>query len=69
MEWCSHTFWFLQIKTPAQLEAAFAFLSITGSDDLKSKEFEDACGVGETKFTHLSHLNFIYCYVCGLITI
>ncbi|KAL0380778.1 UNVERIFIED_CONTAM: Glutamine--tRNA ligase, cytoplasmic [Sesamum angustifolium] len=35
-----------KIKTPAQLEAAFSFLSATASDDLKIDDFEAACGVG-----------------------
>ncbi|XP_074326435.1 glutamine--tRNA ligase-like [Apium graveolens] len=36
----------LKIKTPAQLDAAFAFLSDTASETLKVEEFEEACGVG-----------------------
>lgn len=36
----------MQIKTPAQLEAAFAFLSDIASENLKLDEFEEACGVG-----------------------
>ncbi|KAJ9548695.1 hypothetical protein OSB04_021238, partial [Centaurea solstitialis] len=35
-----------KIKTPAQVEAAFAFLTVTGSDDLDISKFEEACGVG-----------------------
>ncbi|KAK8579478.1 hypothetical protein V6N12_069803 [Hibiscus sabdariffa] len=35
-----------KIKTPAQLEASFSFLSIVASEDFKQKEFEEACGVG-----------------------
>ncbi|KAK4376445.1 hypothetical protein RND71_002741 [Anisodus tanguticus] len=35
-----------KIKTPAQLEAAFAFLSATASENLKVHDFEEACGVG-----------------------
>ncbi|XP_071686372.1 glutamine--tRNA ligase-like [Rutidosis leptorrhynchoides] len=35
-----------KIKTPAQLEAAFAFLSVTASEDLDINKFEEACGVG-----------------------
>ncbi|CAL9216337.1 unnamed protein product [Arabidopsis halleri] len=35
-----------KIKTPAQLEAAFAFFANTGSEDFKLNEFEEACGVG-----------------------
>ncbi|CAI0552929.1 unnamed protein product [Linum tenue] len=35
-----------KIKTPAQLEAAFSFLSNTASESLHVKEFEEACGVG-----------------------
>ncbi|KAJ9548853.1 hypothetical protein OSB04_021396 [Centaurea solstitialis] len=35
-----------KIKTPAQVEAAFAFLTVTGSDDLDINKFEEACGVG-----------------------
>lgn len=69
-EWSdfSHTFWFLQIKTPAQLEAAFSFLSITGSDDFKSKEFDEACGVGKTKFSHyLTWILYITVFVAWLL--
>lgn len=40
----------LQIKTPAQLEAAFSFLSATASDSLKVDEFEVACGVGMSNY-------------------
>ena len=36
----------LQIKTPAQLEAAFSFFSTTGSENFKINEFEETCGVG-----------------------
>ncbi|KAI4379144.1 hypothetical protein MLD38_005480 [Melastoma candidum] len=35
-----------KIKTPAQLDAAFAFFSKIGPDDFKLDEFEEACGVG-----------------------
>ncbi|GMI90164.1 ovule abortion 9 [Hibiscus trionum] len=35
-----------KIKTPAQLEASFSFLSNVASDDFKQEEFEEACGVG-----------------------
>ncbi|KAJ6689647.1 hypothetical protein OIU85_006003 [Salix viminalis] len=35
-----------KIKTPAQLEAAFSFLSSTASESFELKEFEEACGVG-----------------------
>ncbi|KAI5677563.1 hypothetical protein M9H77_08513 [Catharanthus roseus] len=35
-----------KIKTAAQLEAAFAFLSSIASENLKVDEFEQACGVG-----------------------
>ncbi|XWS34969.1 hypothetical protein CRYUN_Cryun21dG0083200 [Craigia yunnanensis] len=34
-----------KIKTPAQLEAAFLFLSNVASDNFKRNEFEEACGV------------------------
>lgn len=40
-------FLLLQIKTPAQLEAAFLFLSPIASDSLKVDDFEAACGVGK----------------------
>lgn len=36
----------LQIKTSAQLDAAFAFLAAVASENLKVDEFEKACGVG-----------------------
>ncbi|XP_057765783.1 glutamine--tRNA ligase [Salvia miltiorrhiza] len=35
-----------KIKTPAQLEAAFLFLTTIASDNLKIDEFDAACGVG-----------------------
>ncbi|KAF4356080.1 hypothetical protein G4B88_015360 [Cannabis sativa] len=35
-----------KIKTPAQLEAAFSFLTNIGSEDFKLEDFEEACGVG-----------------------
>ncbi|KAL3510761.1 hypothetical protein ACH5RR_030162 [Cinchona calisaya] len=35
-----------KIKTPAQLEAAFAFLAAIASGNLNANEFEEACGVG-----------------------
>ncbi|KAG4202205.1 hypothetical protein ERO13_A05G321600v2 [Gossypium hirsutum] len=35
-----------KIKTPAQLEAAFSFLSNVASEEFKRNEFEEACGVG-----------------------
>lgn len=40
-------FLLVQIKTPAQLEAAFLFLSTIASDSLKVDNFEAACGVGK----------------------
>ena len=36
----------LQVKMPAQLEAAFSFFSAAGQEDIKLNDFEDACGVG-----------------------
>lgn len=36
----------LQIKTPAQLDAAFSFFVNTASEKFKLNEFEEACGVG-----------------------
>lgn len=39
----------LQIKTPAQLEAAFSFFSTTGLENFELKEFEQSCGVGMRK--------------------
>nr|XP_043613934.1 glutamine--tRNA ligase [Erigeron canadensis] len=35
-----------KIKTPTQVEAAFAFLTVTASGELDISKFEDACGVG-----------------------
>lgn len=37
---------YLQIKTPAQLDAAFSFFSNNGPEDFKLDELEAACGVG-----------------------
>ncbi|KAI3913726.1 hypothetical protein MKW98_011787 [Papaver atlanticum] len=36
----------LKIKSPAQLEAAHAYLGRLGSENLQLNEFEEACGVG-----------------------
>lgn len=36
----------LQVKTPAQLDAALSFLATTGPDKLDLNKFEEACGVG-----------------------
>lgn len=36
----------LQIKNPAQLDAALSFLTNTGPDSLDVDKFEEACGVG-----------------------
>lgn len=44
-----------QIKTPAQVEAAFAFLTVTGSEDLDISKFEEACGVGIFKIYFLPY--------------
>lgn len=35
-----------KIKSPAQLEAAFAFFTAVGSENFKLNEFEETCGVG-----------------------
>ncbi|KAH9618629.1 hypothetical protein KSS87_021707 [Heliosperma pusillum] len=35
-----------QIKTPAQLDAAFTFFSNVGPEKFDSSDFEKACGVG-----------------------
>lgn len=43
----------MQIKTPAQLEAAFSFFATTGSENFKLEEFEQACGVGKTMLPDL----------------
>ncbi|GKA27425.1 glutamine--tRNA ligase-like protein, partial [Tanacetum coccineum] len=38
-----------KIKTPAQLDVAFSFLNLTGSENLLDiNKFEQACGVGYT---------------------
>ncbi|KAG6764207.1 hypothetical protein POTOM_031666 [Populus tomentosa] len=49
-----------KIKTPAQLEAAFSFLSSTASESFELKEFEEACGVGKLS---LSSYALGSCYV------
>ena len=36
----------LQIKNPAQLDAALSFLTNTGPESLDIGKFEEACGVG-----------------------
>lgn len=67
----------LQIKTPAQLEAAFSFFATTGSETFKVNDFEEACGVGMTwKFiltltidvTHCQFLAFSYRSLCYCIS-
>lgn len=50
----------LQIKTPAQLEAAFAFLASTASENLKVHDFEEACGVGKNKSTFVKSKYIIF---------
>lgn len=47
-----------QIKTPAQLEAAFSFFATTGPENFKLSEFEEACGVGTVTMGHLSFFVF-----------
>ncbi|PHT73067.1 hypothetical protein T459_23852 [Capsicum annuum] len=42
----SFVFSILQIKTPMQLETAFAYLFASASENLKVHDFEEACGVG-----------------------
>ncbi|KAL8205193.1 hypothetical protein R6Q57_008744 [Mikania cordata] len=45
-----------KIKTPAQVEAAFSFFTITGSEDLDISKFEEACGVGvEVSIEDIEH--------------
>lgn len=46
LSWILFKIKFFQIKTLAQLEAAFTFLSATASEDLNVIELEEACGVG-----------------------
>jgi len=41
----------LQVKTTAQLDAALSFLASTGLENLDSKTFEEACGVGTVEKT------------------
>ncbi|XP_042033190.1 glutamine--tRNA ligase, cytoplasmic-like isoform X3 [Salvia splendens] len=43
----------LKIKSPAQLEAAFIFLTNIASDNLKIDEFEAVCGVVGELFAHV----------------
>ncbi|KAM7487651.1 hypothetical protein LguiB_025135 [Lonicera macranthoides] len=46
-----------KIKTPAQLEAAFSFLTVTGAENFKVNEFEAACGVGvEVSLEDMEHI-------------
>ena len=52
----------LQIKTPAQLEAAFAFVTVTGSENLDINKFEEACGVGILCFFHSNIFWNLYCH-------
>ncbi|XP_022725291.1 glutamine--tRNA ligase, cytoplasmic-like isoform X1 [Durio zibethinus] len=45
-----------KIKTPAQLEAAFSFLSNVASENFRRNEFEEACGVGvEVSVEEITH--------------
>lgn len=52
----------LQIKNPAQLDAALSFLTNTGPDSLDVVKFEEACGVGKFPFHGLYQCasNIIY---------
>jgi len=58
----------LQIKTPAQLEAAFAFFASTGPEDFKLNEFEEACGVGKhfclCDYEHVLYFLLLSANVC-----
>ncbi|KAI3927639.1 hypothetical protein MKW92_008092 [Papaver armeniacum] len=46
----------LKIKSPAQLEAAHAYLGRLGSESLQLNEFEEACGVGiEVSLEEIEH--------------
>ena len=60
---CAYSVW--QIKTPAQLEAAFAFLAAIAGENLKANEFEDACGVGMIR-QYMSlisvQIDYYYCF-------
>lgn len=49
-----------QIKTPAQLEAAFSFFATTGPEYFKLSEFEEACGVGTVTMGHLAFFVFFF---------
>lgn len=46
----------LQIKNPAQLDAALAFLGTVGPETFKLNEFEEACGIGIILMTFLMML-------------
>lgn len=50
----------LQIKTPAQIEAAFAFLAATASENLKVPDFEEACGVGKSVAPFVNYKYIIF---------
>lgn len=55
---------FLQIKTPAQLEAAFSFFATTGSETFKDNDFEEACGVGMIwKFIPMLNIDVTCCQI------
>ena len=43
----------LQIKTPAQLDAAVSFFDNHAAEDFKLDEFEEACGVGKSVWVFL----------------
>ena len=49
----------LQIKTPAQLDAAVSFFDNHAPEDFKLNEFEEACGVGKSVWVLLAGVIFI----------
>lgn len=50
---------YLQIKTPAQLDAAVSFFDKNSPEDCKLNEFEEACGVGKSVCVLLAGIIFI----------
>ena len=49
----------LQIKIPAQLDAALLYFANTGPEDFKKSEFEEACGVGTIEMSYNMNLDLL----------
>ena len=67
--WSKHEHSPFQIKNPAQLDAALAFLTNTGPDSLDVGKFEEACGVGMFPLNGLYQYASLYSMPCIVLRI